>query len=301
MHDKIHTLRVSANTAPREYREIAEVTLIQSAAVATSSEIPMSESRLSRWCTSALVALALSVPVSAAAEGLQLATGFDYSRGRYGSTTTTEIAAAIVQGRYEHGPYLWQATLPYLLVRGSGVIVGGGDSLQVVPQADVQRDRAAGLGDIVVGLNYAAYYDAQSGLALDVGGKVKLPTADSGRGLGTGKTDVTWRVQALQEWGKATGMLGVGYKWIGKPAGSDYRNVALVSVGAALRVSVETSAGVLLDFRQSVVRSLPAERELTLYLNQQLARQWKVQAYVYGGASESSPDFGFGATLAYQL
>lgn len=249
-------------------------------------------------CALALLFAATPLP---AADGLQLSTGFDYNRGKYGGDSPIEVAATVIQGRFERGPYVWQVTLPYLVLHGPGTLVGGGDSLEIVPAAGTQRHREAGFGDVVVSMNYAAFYDAQSGFALDVGGRIKLPTADSARGLGTGKSDLALRLQAIRTWDRTSWMLGVGYQWTGRPSGTDYRNVGQASLAADHRLNEDTSLGAIVDFRQSVQPSQPGQRELTLYLAHRLSRQWKIQTYVYGGASQSSPDIGFGSMLSVQF
>ena len=106
-------------------------------------------------CALALLFAATPLP---AADGLQLSTGFDYNRGKYGGDSPIEVAATVIQGRFERGPYVWQVTLPYLVLHGPGTLVGGGDSLEIVPAAGTQRHREAGFGDVVVSMNYAAFY-----------------------------------------------------------------------------------------------------------------------------------------------
>lgn len=90
----------------------------------------------------------------------------------------------------------------------------------------------SGLGDVVTSAGYRVVDNSFSGLQLVAGVRVKLPTADSTLGLGTGKTDVagvvTLRKRYDEGWIYAEG----GYLAVGKPAGADLSNVALWSAGA---------------------------------------------------------------------
>ncbi len=237
-----------------------------------------------------------------AADGLQLSSGLDYSSGSYGGASTTEISTAFVMGRYTAGPLSFKLTLPYLELKGPAIAMGGGDAMVIAPgSAATLRGRVAGQGDVVASLGYEAWHDPEKDLALDVAARIKFPTADASKGLGTGERDLALQLNAYKGWGRATLLLGMGYRWMGKPEGSSYRDVLSASAGLAYGLDELTSVGGIVDWRQSVLASLADQRELTLYVSHKLSRQWSLQAYVYAGATDASPDAGGGASLGYRF
>src|SRR2546426_9759966 len=61
--------------------------------------------------------------LAADAGEFSLGVGFNYSSGEYGTSTTTEILSIPIIARYDHGPWIFKLTIPYLRISGgtSGV------------------------------------------------------------------------------------------------------------------------------------------------------------------------------------
>lgn len=250
-----------------------------------------------------LLPVCLGLAASAqAADGFTLGIGLDHSAGHYGETSQTKVAASVVQTRYDSGAYSFRMQIPYLKISGPASVIGYGDSLQLAPQSvDAAQYRSIqGLGDVVLGATWLGYYAPETGVALDLGGKIKLPTANSSNGLGTGKTDLSLHANAYKRLEAITLMLGGGYKWLGKPAGSSYRNIANVSAGVDYRHSAQSSLGGIVDFRQSALAERANQNELTLYWTYKFDKQWTGQAYVYGGTTDASPERGGGLSWSYR-
>ena len=94
---------------------------------------------------------------------LTLGAGVHYSSGDYGSTIETRITSFAATGRYETGPWVYKATVPYLSIKGdTGVIPGVGQ----VSGAPVREGSESGLGDIVLSATYAAYYNKATTLGI---------------------------------------------------------------------------------------------------------------------------------------
>lgn len=246
------------------------------------------------------VAALLSPLTTQAADGFNLSTGFDYSTGKYGEATATEISSTFLTAKYGSGPLTLKLTLPHLTISGPAIGTVGRDTVTIAPGTG-NRGRVSGLGDLVAGVGYYAWQDTQRGLAVDLGAKIKLATADSSKGLGTGKSDQTLLINIYKTWGKSTLMVGAAYKWMGKPDRSNFRDVASGFVGVSHRLSDESSVGAIVDLRQSVVSTRSDQRELTLYATRKFTRHWSSQAWLYGGTTPSSPDVGGGASLSYHF
>ena len=96
---------------------------------------------------------------------------------------------------------------------------------------------ASGLGDIVASAGYRVVDHTATGLQIVLSGRVKVPTASTTGGLGTGKIDMgatgTIRKQLGQGWFYAEG----GYLFIGDPEDVDLQNAALWGLGGGRLLS----------------------------------------------------------------
>ncbi|MBF8723105.1 hypothetical protein [Pseudomonas guariconensis] len=236
--------------------------------------------------------MALALP--AVAGDLSLSTGVDYSRGDYGTAATSETWYVPVIGKYEAGPMIYKLTIPYLRITNPAVGPGG------EPLAGDDCGRVeSGLGDTVASVDYALFDGRDGGnLLVDLVGKVKLPTADEDRCLGTGKADYSAQVDLVRAFGAVSGFATLGWKKFGDPADSDFRDPVFTSVGLVTRLALGTSAGAAYDWRQKVTADGDEIRELTLFLTQRLDAHWKVQLYALKGFSDASPDTGGGLQLS---
>jgi hypothetical protein len=183
-------------------------------------------------------------------------------------------------------------------VRGdTGVIPGIGE----VSGAPVRTGSESGLGDIVLSAAYSAHYDPASTLGVDLTGKLKLPTADEAKGLGTGEPDFAFLVDLYRTFDRVTGFGGVGYHVMGDAPGLPLENAWSANLGASYRLDTRTSAGALLEGRQRVVPGGSSMRELMGFWTRRLEGEWRSQVYGLIGLADGSPDWGFGLSLARPL
>jgi hypothetical protein len=235
------------------------------------------------------------------AEGLTLATGFDYTSGKYTGTEDTQILYVPFIAKYETGPWALRATVPYLRIDGPGNVIGAGADRVTVPGANTARRTESGLGDVVLSAFYNVLNERRSAIGLDLGAKVKLGTADENKGLGTGETDWSLQADLFKPLGKATLFGSLGHRWYGDPPGINLKNVFYGSVGGAYRMSADTSAGLAYDYRPAITDGGGEISELTAFVTRRLSREWKVQPYLVLGFGRASPDWGAGAQLAYSF
>ena len=240
----------------------------------------------------------LAFPVRAQQGEVTLGAGFHHSSGDYGTGTTTRITMLAATGGYETGPWLYKAIVPYIKVSGeSSVIPGAG---RVRGGAASTRDES-GLGDIVLSATYAAYYDKATTLGIDLTAKLKLATADEGRGLGTGEHDVVLAADGHRSFERVTGFGGVAYYILGDAPGAALENVWGANLGASYQLDARDSAGAMLEGRDRVAPGTSRQRELIGFFVRKLDRSWKAQAYALIGLADGSPDWGFGLSLARPL
>ena len=247
--------------------------------------------RVAALCAGVLLACAAQAQESP----LTLGAGLHYSSGDYGTGSTTRITSLAAIARYESGPWTYRATVPYLRVDGdAGVIPGVG----AVRGGGATRSTESGLGDIVLGATYNADYDAASTLGVDFTGKVKLPTADENKGLGTGEADFAFLVDFYRTFERITGFAGIGYHVLGDAPGLPLDNVLSANLGASYPIDERDSVGVSFDGRERAAPGSGRQRELTAFFTRKLDRFWKAQAYALIGLADGSPDWGFGLSAA---
>ena len=248
--------------------------------------------------------LAASASASATAEDqFSLGTGFDYSTGKYGSSTTTDMLYIPVVAKYETDDLTLKLTVPYLRVTGtsSGVIRGvgrvkpGSPMMTTTTKSTTATNSASGLGDIVAAAGYTVY--DQDVLSIDVVGKVKLGTGNANTGLGTGKNDYSAQLDGYYTINKTTVFATAGYKIVGQPAGLTLNNVAFGTAGASQKINDKTSAGIMLDIMQSASPAATGPIEVTAFATKKLSKMLKVQVSVLKGLSNGSPNMGVGAMV----
>lgn len=244
------------------------------------------------------LAVLLSGTPAIAESTLSFTTGLDYSSGRYGSASTTEIWYLPLIGRLETGDWQFKLTLPYVRMKSpSGGVIIGYDANGTPIRAGVGTPVAeSGLGDVVASATYALV--ARSNLLLDLTARLKFGTASVGKGLGTGENDVGMALDAYFPLGKATPFASLGYKMPGDPTGQNLRNTWQAGGGVAYRVSEAWSAGLMYDWRSAASTAGSPQRDLLIYAVYKPGRDWKVQAYASKGFSDASADYGTGLMLS---
>lgn len=132
---------------------------------------------------------------------------------------------------------------------GGGIIVPPAPG---VPGAALSNSRG-GLGDVSVALGYSLELGRSTWL--DVGTRVKLPTASRAKRLGTGKTDVTVNGDLVQDIGNLSVFAGARYRFLGKPAGSTLRDTWGAGGGLSYRLEDGTMVGADYDWQRRQLRA----------------------------------------------
>lgn len=296
----------------------------------------MSQPKISMVIAAASFAVCGSV---CAADGFTFNVGADYTSGKYGGVDRTTVWSVPVSAKYTSGPIAFRLLVPWLSVSGTGVVVpgglggigddggissgGGGGSVGAFgcaadnrggarkPEDDgpcatttaattsATRKSESGFGDIVAAIVYTPINT--KGTIVDLTGKIKFPTANEKKALGSGKTDYALQAEIEQAIDKAFVNGGVGYKWLGDPAGVNLRNVVYGTVGGGYKPTRETTVGLSYDFAQAARSGGKAPQEVSLYASQRLTKNIKLNASVFAGLSDGSPDRGAGVSLGYNF
>lgn len=250
--------------------------------------------------TNRLIALAFLIisPLAWAETTRSLSTGFDYSTGKYGGTTSTNILYIPVTGKIEYDDLFFKLTVPYIRVTsmGAAVIKGMGPFKVSTSNKAITQ---SGLGDISASAGYI-FYENDS-VMLDVAANIKFGTADVNKNLGTGENDYSAQLDGFYTLNKTTLFATAGYKILGAPAGVTLNNIVYGTVGVSQKTGEKSSAGIMLDTAQSSSELSPGTRELTIFASSKISKTLKIQANFMKGFSDSSPEFGFSLMLTGYL
>ena len=228
---------------------------------------------------------------------LTLSTGFDRSSGKYGSDQSTDITYVPFALKYEGKSATLKLTVPYLRITGPANVVGGIDSSPiVVANGNAPRRTVSGLGDAVVSVGTPVYSSRTA--VIDLVGKVKLPTADENKGLGTGKADYAVQVDGFRTFQKTSVFSTLGYRVMGDPDGINFRNVPYGSLGALYKVSNGVSVGAAFDTKRAVIAGRDPQKEFSLLGSFAIDTNTKLQGYLVKGQGNSSPDYSVGAVIS---
>jgi len=246
-----------------------------------------------------LAALLLATPAAAQdwqfwqGANWQLATGFDYSTGRYGAASDTSVWSIPITGRVQIDRLRLEATLPYLDVKGPGVFTGG-----VVVGGTGATSTRSGIGDLNLGAAWLLRNDDTAFPAVEFEGLVKVPTAESG--LGTGKTDYTAQVNLYHSFTPQLMLFGtLGYQWLSNFQTYTLEDGMLASAGANYRASDAASVGVSISYRQEYYGGLGDSFSVSPYILWNFNEKWRVTAYAIVGATDASPRYGAGMRLIF--
>lgn len=248
-------------------------------------------------CIAVTPAAAQQAPTtkSVVEEALTLSTGVDYSSGKYGLPNTTSILVVPFALRAKVGDFAFTGSIPYLTIRGSGVVVGpDGKPIPGVPTTGGTR---SGLGDVTLGAEYYVPSASLGGLDLGIGGRVKIPTASKSKQLTTGKTDETVFVDASYTFGNVSPFLNVGYRFLGSPSGVSLRNGPTASVGSTFMVG-KTILMASYDYSRATTTTTKGSHDLFGGITVPATKRLMITGYGSAGLSSGAPDYDVGLLLS---
>ena len=248
---------------------------------------------------------------------LGVSAGLDYRRGDYDLERDTEIWYAPFTLKLlldDFAPTPWRndqielgVTLPWVEIHGPSLVAQGAGRVDAAGSdpgdpTGRRRTRDRGLGDLVARVTYLWYPTRPLPLpALELSTKVRFPTGDQSRGLGTGAFETTTQLDLYRSFGRVTPLGTIGYRFFGQSRDFRLRDGPLASLGFALRGPRWLSGGVFFDWRRSATRGVDDPLELMPYLSIRPNRRVAIQPYGVVGFSDGSADYGAGLQLSTRL
>lgn len=263
--------------------------------------------------------LAGAAPLARAADegSPYVSIGADYSSGKYGLDTRTNIWDVPLSVGYKGSAWSASLTVPYLHVSGPANVIPGigvvsnsnpqgrgrgrGGTGGVTPSTTISGT-ASGIGDVVAQATYHAIENRDAGFGLDLTGRIKFGTASADKGLGTGKSDYTGAVDIYKTLGAAwTAFGGVAYTDFGSSSYIRLNNVWSANAGIDHAFGQGDSAGLYLFYQERAADTAYARREASLYFNHKVSEHWGLRGYVLGGFADGSPDYGAGMSARFSF
>jgi hypothetical protein len=217
----------------------------------------------------------------------------DFGTGIDTSITYVPMIAVVSSGRQE-----FRLTVPYLSINTSEPVVYiNGEVIGPAPGGSTSE---SGLGDVIAQeevffLEGTARRPWVSGIF-----RLKLPTADESKGLGSGETDYGGGVGIIQPLGHAWNLIGA-WQYIvrGDPPGTDFRDTSWLSAGAQWRQSERSSWNAFYERRQSVIEGNSDLADVSLGYDRALPRGVTFRSTVFLGLSDTAEDFGISAGFSF--
>ncbi len=233
-----------------------------------------------------------------------IAAGFDFNHGKYNSELSSNVYYAPLTFRYDDGPWSFSLSTGYMRISAPNNSFLGPDGK---PFFDDDGDDAnfheihEGLGDLYFSTTYSinSLYDNQ--IYIDFTGRVKIPTADSSKNLGTGRLDFTAQIDISKIYGKIMPFAAAGYKILGKTPQHNLQNSFFFSLGASYYLTYDTSIGISYDYRQTATPGFQDPKEIYTYLNMQINKEWDFNLYGVFGLNQASPDTSLGFRVRYKF
>jgi len=260
-----------------------------------------------RLCRLAVALLCLAAARSSFATDFdwKLAASLDYESGKYGTDTrSSSLYVSVTLKRY-WGDWDASLTIPYLSQKTDGRVTNiGGRPVRTGkgPVSAAAATTQSGLGDVIVRGGYALLKEDAQPLDLSLVAKIKVPTANKNKGLGTGKFDeglgVEFGKRVVPGW---TILADVYYTFIGDPEGTDLNNQAAADIGLSHNLTKELTATVLFEGSNALVTGQPAPLDLRGILDLKAGEQCHLFGGGLVGLSHGSPDYGVNLGASFQF
>ncbi len=183
--------------------------------------------------------------------------------------------------------------------KGSGKNKG---STELTGQIPGTSRTESGLGDLVLRGRYYLVDEANYVPLIAVTGRIKFPTADEDRGLGTGEFDKGFGFEFSKFFGDDwIGYADVGYTFIGDPPGLELQDQWYFDFGAGYYFTDFLIGDVLYEERRALVdgQSNPRDFLFSLFLIADSA--WRVNTSFMVGLSDGAPDYELTGGLGYRF
>lgn len=276
-------------------------------------------------------ALLSAAPAAMAETKLQLSTGLDFSSGKFGTNSRTDVLVVPLAARVTTGNWAFRASLPVVSVRGDATTIGsqvfvvvddngglrsgssggsgggrdhpeddGSVTTGTTTTTSTRRVTNTGLGDLSLSATYSFDELLGSDTYLDVSGRVRLPTGEESKGLSLGVTDYAAAAEIGLDRDGGGVYLNGGRRFLEDATAFKREDGWQAGVGGWLDLTDNTVLGAFADWRESSSGAGDDPAEAGAYITHRLTPSLKVGLNASAGLTDASPDFGVGLSLSWR-
>ena len=244
-------------------------------------------------------------PQEAAAPAVwKFSSSFNYDTGKYGTPDrTNSVYIPFTLKRYYPDGDL-SVTVPYLRQSSTGQVTWvGGKPVRVgkAPPAAAASSES-GLGDIMLRGTYMLKRESDGAFDLGLAGRIKLPTADEDKGLGTGEMDGGAGLEFAKEITAGWTLLAdVYYTVIGEPEGVEFNDQTAMDIGFYRPLREDLGLTVLYEAQSAISDGGTDPRSLSGTLSYGAAAGLQFTGGLTVGLSDGSPDAGLSAGFSLKF
>jgi hypothetical protein len=232
-----------------------------------------------------------------------LSAGVGRFTGDYGQDEKTTLDVLSLNARWYFNRAEIQVSVPYLRIDGGAdvtwvdgqPVATGGDS-----GSDDQR-KESGLGDVVLRGEYYLHTGTNTSPWIIGLLRVKVPTGNEDRGLGSGATDVETGIGLIQRQGPMNWLADVGYTFVGNTGGLDPRNELRLGAGVSVPFGRDerSNSYVYFENRTNRYEGSDDRRSIAVGVSTSLtqAKRLRLSASMFFGLSDSAEDVGMYLTF----
>jgi hypothetical protein len=255
-----------------------------------------------------------------------------YSSGNFGTNTTSEFVYVPFSLRRYFRDGDVALVIPFVSVTSNGTAtLVGGQPIQTLPgeclkrggtEVDTDKPKClallnagqgvagqaaqkvthSGLGDIILRGRYYLVEERDYVPLIAITGRLKIPTASEGKGLGTGALDHGYGIEMSKLIGeKWLAFLDGGYNFIGNPDGVELQNQYWYDVGAGYYFTKNLLGSVYFEEYRALVPGLVNIRDFFFAMNYKASAAWRFNGGVAVGVSNGAPDYVVSIGTSYRF
>lgn len=165
-----------------------------------------------------------------------------------------------------------------------------------------QTVTTAGIGDIQLRGRYYIVEETNVRPLIALTARLKLPTANSSLGLGTGAFDHGYGVEMSKLFlEKFIAYLDGGYNFIGNPDGLELRNQYWFDLGAGYYVTKRFLVSFFYEEYRALVPDFVNSRDFFFAFNFKASDAWRFNAGFTKGLSDNAPDYALSIGSSYRF
>ncbi len=192
-----------------------------------------------------------------------------------------------------------RVTVPYLEIDTPLAFFAATPGTDRPTAAGTRHER--GLGDVLLSATYGWFPLDDRWPGLELTGKVKFPTADEKRNLGSGATDFFAQIDTFKTLGRVTGFATAGYRFPGDPPDGSLRDTGYASGGASVKVAPRAAAGAYYSWWAASSSARHASHELIGFASFRVSERLSIEPYGVWGIAGYVPDYAAGLSLRFRM